>query len=89
MRVVPAFGEVNTRPDAFAALESGAMKIGRMSADSIETRFYGDTGILIYTADTKMVDGDATVEGLTLSTTVYAGRDSGWHLVSQHQSRID
>jgi len=30
-----------------------------------------------------------TVEGMTRSTTVYAFRNGGWQMVSQHQSRIE
>lgn len=60
-----------------------------MKASDVSTRLYGNIGILIYNADAKMVDGETTVEGMTKSTTVYAYRDGGWQLVSQHQSRIE
>ncbi len=86
---ISAFGKTATRPEVFAAMQSGAMKIERMVSHDISTRLYGDIGILIYRADTKMVDGGVTVEGMTRSTTIYARHDEGWKLVSQHQSRIE
>ncbi len=86
---VSPYGKTQTRPEVFTAFQSGALKIERMESSDISTRIYGDIGILIYKADTKMVDGDVTVEGMTRSTTVYAGRSDGWQLVSQHQSLIE
>jgi hypothetical protein len=89
LRFVSAFGKVQTRPDVFAAFESGTLKIERMNSSDIGTRLYGDIGILIYKADTRTIDGDTVIEGMTRSTTVYAFRDGGWQLISQHQSRIE
>lgn len=89
LRFVSAYGKVQTRPDVFTAFESGTLKIERMDSSDFETRFYGDVGILIYKADTKTIDGDTVVEGMTRSTTVYVRRDGGWQMVSQHQSRIE
>jgi ketosteroid isomerase-like protein len=86
---VSAFGKIQTRPEVFAAFASGALKIERMDSSDIATRIYGDIGILIYMADTKTIDGEVIVEGMTRSTTVYARRDGGWQLISQHQSRIE
>ena len=89
MIFVSSTGEIRTRPEVFAAFKSGAMKVERMASSDITTRIYGDIGILIYQADTKMVDGDVTLEGMTRSTTVYARRGGGWQMISQHQSRIE
>ena len=86
---VSAHGKMQTRPEVFAAFESGALKIERMVSRDIAARLYGDIGILIYRADTKMTDGAVTIEGMTRSTTVYARRGDGWQLISQHQSRIE
>lgn len=86
---VSSFGTMQTRPEVFAAFRSGTMKIDRMDTSDISTRIYGDIGILIYKADTKMINGSVTVEGMTRSTTVYARRDGGWQMVSQHQSRVE
>lgn len=86
---VSAFGAMQTRPEVFAAIESGALKIERMASRELATRLYGDIGILIYRADTKVVDGAVTFEGMTRSTTVYARQGGGWKLISQHQSRIE
>jgi ketosteroid isomerase-like protein len=89
MIYVSSTGEAKTRADVFAAFESGALKVERMESSDVETRLYGDIGILIYTADARMRDGDLTVEGATRSTTIYARRNGGWEMVSQHQSRIE
>jgi len=86
---VSSFGKAIARPEVFAAVEAGTMKILKMDASDISTRLYGDIGILIYNADTKVIDGDVTVEGMTKSTAVYVWRDGGWQMVSQHQSRIE
>jgi hypothetical protein len=60
-----------------------------MDSSNISTRIYGEIGILIYKADTKMMDGDTSVEGMTRSTSVYTRREGGWQLVSQHVSPIE
>ena len=65
------------------------MQIMRMDASDISTRIYGDIGILIYKADGKSRDGETVVKAITRSTTVYAFRDGGWQMISQHQSRIE
>ncbi len=89
MVFVSAFGGISTRADVAVGIEAGTMQILRMDASDISTRIYGDIGILIYKADAMMQDGDKTVEGMTRSTTVYAFRDGGWRMISQHQSRIE
>ncbi len=86
---VSSSGKTQTRPDVFTAFQSGTLKIERMVSSDISTRIYGDIGILIYKADAKLIDGDTSVEGMTRSTTVYALRDGGWQLISQHQSRTE
>ena len=85
---VSSFGETSSRGDVVAAFNAGTMRILRMDASDISVRIYGDIGILIYKADAKMIHGEATVEGITRSTTVYAFRDGGWQMISQHQSLI-
>ncbi|NKB55989.1 MAG: DUF4440 domain-containing protein [Alphaproteobacteria bacterium] len=82
-------GKSQTRPEVFASFQSGALKIERMESRDISTRIYGDIGILIYSANAKLIDGDVAVEGMTRSTTVYARRNGGWQLISQHQSRLE
>jgi ketosteroid isomerase-like protein len=89
MIYVSSHGAIQTRPEVFAAFQSGALKVARMVSSNISTRIYGDTGILIYQADAKMVDGVVTVEGATRSTTIYVKYPDGWKMVSQHQSRIE
>lgn len=86
---VSSLGRTTTRPEVFGAVEAGTLRILRMDASDISTRLYGDIGILIYKAETMMIDGDTTIEGMTRSTTVYVYRDGGWQMVSQHQSRIE
>jgi ketosteroid isomerase-like protein len=88
MVFVSSFGETSSFGDVVAACNAGTMRILRMDASDISVRIYGDIGILIYKADAKMTHGEATVEGITRSTTVYAFRDGGWQMISQHQSLI-
>jgi len=89
MIYVSAFGKSQTRPEVFAAFQSGALRVERMTTSDISTRIYGDTGILIYKAAAKTIAGAVTVEGETRSTTVYVRSDGAWRMVSQHQSRIE
>lgn len=89
MVFVSSFGGTSTRADVIASFNAGTMQILRMDASDISTRIYGDIGILIYKADAKMRDGDKVLEGMTRSTTVYAFRNGGWEMISQHQSRIE
>lgn len=89
MEFISPTGKTTTRADVIAAFKAGTMKIHRMDARDISTRLYGDIGILIYTADGKTTHGDTTVEGTTRSTTVYAHRNGGWQMISQHQSMLE
>lgn len=89
MVFVSAFGGTSTRADVIAGFNAGTMEILRMDVSDISVRIYGDIGILIYKADGKARDGETVTEGLTRSTTVYAFRDGGWEMISQHQSRIE
>jgi ketosteroid isomerase-like protein len=89
MIYVSSFGKVHTRADVIAAFQSGSMKIERMESYDISTRIYGGIGILIYQADTKMINGGDTVEGVTRSTTVYEMRGGNWLMISQHQSAVE
>ena len=85
---VSSHGKTKTRSEVFAGYQSGTLKIERMDSSNISTRIYGEIGILIYKADAKMMDGDTSIEGMTLSTSVYTRREGGWQLVSQHVSPI-
>lgn len=89
MVFVSSLGQISSRGDVFAGFNAGTMRIVRMDASDISVRVYGDIGILIYKADAKMVHGETAVEGMTRSTTVYAFRDGGWQMISQHQSLIE
>ena len=89
MIFVSAKGITRTRPDVITSFKAGTMKIERMHSFDISTRIYGNTGILMYQADTKSRDGDLTIEGVTRSTTVYINGDGGWRMVSQHQSFLE
>jgi hypothetical protein len=89
MIYISSFGKAHTRADVVAALQSGTMKIERMESYDISTRIYGNIGILLYQADTKMVNGDDIVEGVTSSTSVYELRDGNWLMISQHQSPVE
>ncbi|MBT3332399.1 MAG: nuclear transport factor 2 family protein [Rhodospirillaceae bacterium] len=90
MIYVSSFGKAHTRAEVMAAIQSGAMKIERMVSYDISTRIYGNTGgqigILLYRADTKMINGDDVTEGITASTSIYEMRDGHWYMISQHQS---
>jgi len=89
MIYISSFGKSHTRADVFAAFQSGGMKIERMESYDISTRIYGGIGILIYQADTKMMNGDDIVEGVTRSTTVYEMRNDDWLMISQYQSAVE
>ena len=89
MVFISSSGGTTTRADVIARFNAGTMQIMRMDASDISTRIYGDIGILIYKADGKSRDGETVVEVITRSTTVYAFRDGGWQMISQHQSRIE
>ena len=86
---VSSTGTLMTRPEVFAAFEAGTMQIQRMECDAVSTRLYGDTGIVLYEADTRMRNGDQVIEGMTRSTTVYVRERGNWRMVAQHQSRLE
>jgi len=88
MIFISSVGKALTRADVFAAFKSGAMKMERSETFDISTRIYGSIGILIFKADTKMINGDDIVEGITCSTSVYELRDGNWQMISQHQSPV-
>ncbi len=89
MVFISTTGATTTRADVIAAYNAGKMQIMRMDASDISTRIYGDIGILIYSADGKTRHGDTIAEAKTRSTTVYALRNGGWQMISQHQSRLE
>ena len=85
---VNAVGKVSRRPEIMAAFQGGSMKVERIDADNIETRFYGDTALLSYRAHTTVRDGDSVIDGLTQNTCVFVHRDGRWQMVNQHQCAI-
>ena len=89
MRYVSATGAVQTRADVFEAIGRGELVIERMESSNLDARIYGDIGILIYAANTRMRQAGRSVDGMTRSTTVYALRDGNWMMISQHQSHLD
>ena len=86
---VSSSGGVMTRPEVVASFRAGTMRIERMDCSEISTRIYGDTGVLVYTADGRSRFGDTVTEGLSRNTTVYVRFDGQWKMVAQHQSRIE
>jgi hypothetical protein len=89
MIYISSFGKARARADVFAAFQSGTIKIERIGSYDISTGIYGGIKILIYQADTKMINGDNIVEGVTWSTTVYRMRKGDWLMISQHQSPVE
>ncbi len=89
MHYVSAVGHVQTRADVFEAIGSGELVIEKMEARDLQARIYGDIGILIYAADTRMRQGGRLVNGMTRSTTVYERRAGNWMMISQHQSSLE
>lgn len=83
---ISAFGQTRTWPDVVASIQSGSLKMLRMDAADIETRIYGDVGLLTYKADTVSEDDGERIETSTLSVTVYVKRGGGWQMVSQQHS---
>jgi hypothetical protein len=88
MRFIAPDGTEITRPDVVASLQNGTLRIDKMDCYDISTRLYGDTGILLYSAQSHTSDGDAVFEGRVRCTTVYVWRSKAWQMVSQHQSRL-
>ncbi len=86
---VSSSGAVMTRPEVLASFRAGTMRIERMDCREVSTRIYGDTGVLLYTADGRSRFGEQVVEGLTRNTTVYVKCEGDWKMVAQHQSRIE
>lgn len=86
---VSSSGAVMTRPEVVASFKAGTMRIERMDCRNISTRIYGDTGVLLYTADGRSRFKEHVVEGLTRNTTVYVRFEGAWKMVAQHQSRIE
>ena len=84
-----ATGAVQTRADVFEAIGRGELVIERMESSNLDARIYGDIGILIYAANTRMRQAGRIGDGMTRSTTVYALRDGNWMMISQHQSHLD
>ena len=81
--VSPA-GKTMTRPEVFAALRSGSLRIERMDCHDTTVRVFDDCALVGYWADTvSILDGQRT-EGRIRSTAVYIKRSEGWKLVSQH-----
>ena len=89
MHYVSAVGHVQTRADVFEAIGSGELVIEKMESRDLQARIYGDIGILIYAADTRMRQGGRLVNGMTRSTTVYERRAGNWMMISQHQSSLE
>ena len=89
MHYVSAVGHVQTRADVFEAIGSGELVIEKMESRDLQARIYGDIGILIYAADTRMRQGGRLVNGMTRSTTVYERRSGNWMMISQHQSSLE
>ena len=89
MHYVSAVGHVQTRADVFEAIGSGELVIEKMESRDLQARIYGDIGILIYAADTRMRQGGRLVNGMTRSTTVYERRAGNWMMISQHQSYLE
>lgn len=85
---VSAVGKVMRRPEIFASFQAGTMRVERIDADNVETRFYGDTALLSYRAHTTVRDGDNLIDGLTQNTCVFVHRDGRWQMVNQHQCAI-
>ena len=88
MRFVGPDGTEITRPDVVASLQNGTLSIEKMDCYDISTRLYGDTGILLYSAQARTSDGKNVFEGRVRCTTIYIWRAEGWQMVSQHQSRL-
>lgn len=77
-----------TRADVVAAMSNGSLRIHKMDCFDLHARIYGDTGVLLYSANARSSDGVNAFEGQVRCTTVYVWRGGGWQMVSQHQSRV-
>ena len=88
MRFIGPDGTEITRPDVVASLQNGTLSIEKMDCYDISTRLYGDTGVLLYSAQARTSDGENVFAGRVRCTTIYIWRAEGWQMVSQHQSRL-
>ncbi len=85
---ISAAGQTMKWPDVVTSIGSGSLKMLRMDSSNIETRIYGDVGLLTYKANTASEHDGEKVEATTLSVTVYVKRGNGWQMVSQQHSPL-
>lgn len=85
---ISAAGQTMKWPDVVASIGSGSLKMLRMDSVDIETRIYGDVGVLTYKASTAAEHDGEKTEATTLSVTVYVKRGGGWQMVSQQHSPL-
>jgi ketosteroid isomerase-like protein len=88
MQYVSVSGAVESKPQVFAGLRSGALRLERQDAVDEDVRLYGDTAIVGYRAESVTLDRGARIEGTTRCTSVYVRRDGHWQLVLQHNTFV-
>ncbi|MAI59103.1 MAG: hypothetical protein CML56_09050 [Rhodobacteraceae bacterium] len=81
-------GTLLTKAMVFDSIRSGRMDVKRMQVDDLVLREYGDTAVITYRALTSYTDGEALVDGIVCSTTIYLFRDNCWQLIAAQQGLV-
>ena len=75
-------GIVSTKADLIANYKSGKTKFDSIDQKDMKIRVYGNTAIVIGTADVKGHTGDTDISGQYRSTRVWLKRNGKWQSVS-------
>lgn len=81
-------GTVSTKADLIANYKSGKTKFDAIDVQDTKIRVYGDTAIVIGTANVKGNSGDTDISGQYRSTRVWIKRDGNWQSVSFQATRV-
>lgn len=86
--VIGANGIIRTKAQVVEELKAGGIKVESIRNDDLKARVYGDSVILTGHTTQTVRDRGQTTSGQVMFTRVYAKRNSGWQLVSQHMSNV-
>jgi hypothetical protein len=77
-----------TKPEVFADLKSGVLKLESSSNDETNVRVYGNTAVVTGKSTSKVHDRGGDTEGQAYFTRVWVNQKGNWRLVANHSSRI-
>jgi uncharacterized protein (TIGR02246 family) len=75
-------GEIKTKKDIVAELESGQLKFSQLRFDDQRVRLYNETAVVTGRATTKGRGPQGEISGQFRYTRVYVKRDGQWQLVT-------